>query len=112
MKDLMIYIQHLRREKRMKNNIQIKIEEAQKALSNMLDSQDKESVDKITAISKILDESKTESEKLIKEYDDMKSDYIQLVKNTKFPTPEKEDSMSNGEKSLEDIIADIVKKGK
>ena len=49
---------------------------------------------------------------LIKEYDDMKSDYIQLVKNTKFPTPEKEDSMSNGEKSLEDIIADIVKKGK
>ena len=50
--------------------------------------------------------------KLIKEYDDMKSDYIQLVKNTKFPTPEKEDSMSNGEKSLEDIIADIVKKGK
>ena len=96
----------------MKNNIQLKIEEAQKALSNMLDSQDKESVDKITAISKILDESKTESEKLIKEYDDMKSDYIQLVKNTKFPNPEKGDSMDNGEKSLEDIIADVIKKGK
>ena len=112
MMDLMIYIQHLRREKRMKNNIQIKIEEAQKALSNMLDSQDKESVDKITAISKILDESKTESEKLIKEYDDMKSDYIQLVKNTKFPSPEKGDSMDTGEKSLEDIIADVIKKGK
>lgn len=96
----------------MENKTKTQIENAKKGLADLLAGKDKETIDKIAGISKTLDEAIKESEKLSADYDEMKTDYIEIVKNTKFNASNEDDIAQEQEAgTLENIAREIIKKG-
>lgn len=68
----------------------------------------KEFVDEVVQIDKELDdiEQKVNSQK--KEYEEMKTDYIDMVKHTGFKNPQ-DSVLINKEKTLEEIAVEVIK---
>ena len=97
----------------MENKAKQQIEIAKKQLADLLTGSDKETIDKIASISATLDNAVKESETQANQYDEMKNDYIEIVKNTKFNTPSADDVTDEREAAtLENIAAKIIKERK
>lgn len=97
----------------MENKTEQKIKEAQALLAKMLDGKSKEEVDALAQVSSVLDSAITESNTQAKKYAEMKDDYIEVVKNTKFKKPSEDDiESSQSEKTFESILEEIKKERK
>lgn len=89
-------------EKKTLNNIK----EALKDLIN--DNQSKEFVDKLANIDKLLDEYEVENNSTREKLSQIQTDYIDLVKNTSFTTPPKEEEAVKPEKSFEELLDEFA----
>lgn len=85
-----------------------KLREQVKALLN--EKSTKEDVDKIALIDKQIDEVEKAQQETQKKYQEMQTDYINLVKNTGFKTPENSAEKTEP-RSLEEIAKEILSKG-
>ena len=85
-----------------------KLREQVKALLN--EKSTKEDVDKIALIDKQIDEVEKAQQEHQKKYQEMQTDYINLVKNTGFKTPEKLVEKTEP-RSFEEIAQEILSKG-
>lgn len=82
------------------------IKEALKDLIN--DNQSKEFVDKLANIDKMLDTYENENTETRNKLSQIQNDYIDLVKNTSFTTPPKEEEVVKPEKSFEELLDEFA----
>lgn len=85
-----------------------KLREQVKALLN--EKSTKEDVDKIALIDKQIDEVEKAQQESQKKYQEMQTDYINIVKKTGFKTPENPVEKTEP-RSFEEIAQEIINKG-
>lgn len=93
----------------MENKTIKEIQEAQSKISQLLDGQSKEVIDALASVSATLDKAITNATERDKQYQEMKDDYIKMVKETKFSTPSHDDIEEDREVTLESIVKEFIK---